>query len=293
MSLLRPIKFLPEGREGSGLLPWVIAVMVFLCSLATAMTLGLNDALAGWSADLERQLTVQVVADDPAERQRQAEAATALLRTTPGVESARMLTPREIEGLLEPWLGAGNVTDDLPVPLMVEVRIEPGRQLNTAALAARLEDVAKGARIDDHEQWIGRLLDLTATLRLIATAIVGMIILTTIAIVAFGTRAGLASHRDSVKIMHLMGADDGTIAGEFQYRYLLHGLKGGAAGLLIAAITLAGLANLVQQIEGGLLPEITLDLIDVAVLIALPLGGALLTMLTARLTVTRELARML
>lgn len=287
-----PVRFLPPGREGGGVLPWVIAVMMYLCALAAAAGIALNGALTEWSGDLTNRITVQITHADAAERARQTEAALARLADTPGVASARALTDPEVAALLEPWLGSGNVTDDLPVPTLIDVMLDRDRRIDLDALAAKLARVAPDAQLDNHQQWLGRLLKLSGMLEFVALSVVAMVVLSTAAIVVFGTRTGLASHRDSVEIMHLIGAEDRIIAGEFQYRYMLHGFKGGVIGVVAAGATLAGLGRLIGAVGEGLVPLVALSPMEFALLALLPFAASALTMLTARVTVRHALARM-
>jgi cell division transport system permease protein len=70
-----------------------------------------------------------------------------------------------------------------------------------------------------------------------------LLVLTAAALaVAFATRGAMAGSRDSVEVLHFVGADDDFIAREFQSRFIRLGLKGGAFGGLaaIAAIVLLG-----------------------------------------------------
>ena len=287
-----PVRFLPPGREGGGVLPWVIAVMMYLCALAAAAGIALNGALTEWSGDLTNRITVQITHADAAERARQTKAALARLADTPGVASARALADTEVADLLEPWLGSGNVTDDLPVPTLIDVVLDRDRRVDLDALAAQLAAVAPDAALDNHQQWLGRLLKLSGMLEFVAVSVVAVVVLSTAAIVVFGTRTGLASHRNSVEIMHLIGAEDRVIAGEFQYRYMLHGFKGGVIGVIAAGATLAGLGRLIGAVGEGLVPLVALSPVEFALLALLPFAASALTMLTARVTVRHALARM-
>ncbi|MCG8505234.1 MAG: cell division protein [Sphingomonadales bacterium] len=290
---LKPkVRFLPSSREGGGLLPWVIAVMMFLCALAIASGLAVFNAAEAWRSDLARNMTIQIVTADSAARDTQLAAALELLRATPGIAAARQVADDELTGLLEPWLGAGNVTDDLPVPAMISVELTPDLTVDIAALGAKLTTVAPDARLDDHQQWIGRLAGLAHGIQIAAAAIVVLIIASTVAIVMFGTRAGLASHRNSIEIMHLMGAEDRVVAEEFQYQFMLHGLKGGLIGILFTVITVSFLMGLAGALVEGLVPELALSLPQAAAIVLMPFFAAALTMITARMTVRAELARM-
>jgi cell division transport system permease protein len=284
--------FLPVRERGNRFLPVIIGVMVFLAAVAGAAALALFNATAAWSGSLARSLTVQIVQEDAATRTRETERALAVLKQTPGVERAAALAQKDLVALLEPWLGKGNVTDDLPVPAMIAVTLKEGVHVDAAALGARLKEAAPDAALDDHHQWIGNVAALARMVETAAAVSLLLIMLTTVAIVVFATKAALAVHRETVEIVHSLGARDGRIAGEFRTLFMWHGLKGSGLGLLLAAITLALFAYLANRIGGGLLPEMRLAAGQALYFVALPFLTAGLTMLTADVTVRKALRRL-
>jgi cell division transport system permease protein len=52
----------------------------------------------------------------------------------------------------------------------------------------------------------------------------------TILSVTFATKGAMAANRPIVEVLHLIGAKDGFIAGEFQRHFLWLGIKGGTIG---------------------------------------------------------------
>ena len=77
-------RLLPEGRL-AGPMPWVIAIMMFLTALAAAAGLAMGDAAHRLGGDLGRQVTVQIVAGDPALRDHETEAVQRVLGREEGV----------------------------------------------------------------------------------------------------------------------------------------------------------------------------------------------------------------
>jgi len=289
---LRGVRFLPAKGIAGGTLPWVIGVMVYLSALAGGFGFAMNNAVGAWAAGLSNSISVQIVTPEAEARERQAEAAIEVLGEVPGVRAVERVGTGETQALLEPWLGAGNVSEELPIPVLLEVTLAPGRSVDTDALAARVQRAAPDAAFDDHGRWLAQLNRLTETLRIVAGVVVGLLLAATAAIAAFGTRAGFAGHRDSIDIMHLMGAEDSTIAGEFRYRFMLQGLKGGIGGLVLGIATLLVTDRMAGELGEGLIPTLDLAALEWVALALLPGFAAALTMLAAQMTVKRELARL-
>jgi cell division transport system permease protein len=288
---------LPLARDTSSrFLPWLIAFMVYLAGLSLAAAMVLTAASSEWRQGLAGTLTVQVM---PLSGENQADGlddrlatAARLLRDTPGVASVRALPRDELWALLEPWLGSGGIAGEFPLPRLIDVRMAPGTAVDVEALEARLADRVPGVTIDDHGLWLDRLIALASAIEFIAFAIMGLICFAAVATVVFATRTGLAIHHDVIELLHLMGARDAYVAEQFQIHALGLGLKGGLLGLALTVATLLALGSLASPIEASLLPTLSLSALQWGSLVVLAALAALISMVTARFTVMRALARM-
>ncbi|MEM8785563.1 MAG: ABC transporter permease [Pseudomonadota bacterium] len=294
-SILSPERDL-SGRHQGPLL-WVVAVMCFLASLTLAAMLGVNEATERWQRGLSGSVTVQIKPQPGIDPQNQIKAAEALLAAFPGVLNVAALDRAETESLLEPWLGVGNVLSDLPVPNLIEVKIDTRSPPNLKLLAERLPASVPGAVLDDHSRWNDRLLDFAGTLQVMTFAILSLVTFATVTIVIFATRAGLSANNDIVEVLHLIGARDRFIADEFQRHFLWMGLKAGALGAIACVLILLMIARLTGSTwgaaESDILPSLALSPGLYFSLILVPVGASLVAMMTARLTVLRIIARIL
>lgn len=289
-----PVKFLPDekSQEATRLLPYVMAVMVYLSALALMGSLLLHRGFDQWSGSLNNRLTVQITEENADRRDKITQDTIKLLQQTPGIETVHKLEPGEIEQLLEPWLGEGNVTDDLPVPDMLDVTVSRALSLNLDALRSQLNRLSPNIHLDDHQQWLGRFLRLMDMVEYTALGILLLVIMATIAIVIFGTKAGMAEHREIIAIMHHLGTRDSMIARAYQDRFMKYGLKGGIMGLFLAFVTVMGLIYLSRDLASGMVTIPDLPLFEIITLLVVPIVAALISMLTARFTVLRDLGRM-
>ena len=286
----------PLERDASGrFLPWLIAFMVYLAALSLASVMAAHKITARWDQGLSARLTVQVPPPDPAVGREDmaghvAEVQASLL-ATPGIADAEVLPEERIEALLRPWLGDGVLDDNLPLPALIAVETDRGTPLDLGALAVRLERVAPGATIDDHQQWLGNVLDLAETIETVAAMVVLAVSFCAVITVIFVTRTGLAIHRQVIELLHLIGAQDSYIARQFQGHALRLGLVGGAMGLVLALFTVILIGYLLERTQSGLLPSLTLSAGQVLVLLSLPVATGAVAMITARLTVLLNLTR--
>lgn len=290
---------LPLDRDPTGrFLPWLVALMVYLAALALVCAMVMNKMVERWDTGLSGSITVQIPPKqgDPTEAGAAADASLdaviEILLATPGVISAEVLEPDEIVRLLEPWLGAGASYGDLPLPELIAVGIDRSAAPDFEELSRRLAQAAPGTILDDHQSWLGQLLDLARTIELVAALVVILVGASAVTMVVFATRMGLAIHGRVIELLHLIGAQDSYVAREFEMHSLKLALRGGVFGLALAVITVLLVERLFERMEAALLPDLSLVPGEWALLALLPLVIAGIAMLTARLTVLGTLGRM-
>jgi cell division transport system permease protein len=285
---------LPLDRDAlSRYLPWLIAFMVYMAVLALAGILVLGALARHWDSDVSGTMTVQIPpTGSAADDEKRVRAAVELLHGEPAIVHAEAITEGRLMALLEPWLGTSEMNADLPLPRLVDVEIEPGADVDMAGLARRLDTAVPGATLDDHGIWLDRLVRLVHSVEALTALVLALMGSATIGTVVFTTRTGLAIHHDVIEVLHIIGAHDGYIARQFAQRALSLGLRGGLIGLALAVPTLLGIGSLARRMEAGIMPNLTLAPAHWLVIAGLPLLAAAIAMLTARLTVTRTLARM-
>ncbi len=287
----------PLARDASArFLPVLVGFMVYLAVLALTSALVMDRIADRWDQGLAGRLTVQVppqATDDEArDLDKGIERILAVLTATPGVETVKPLDDAEISGLLSPWLGEGVMDQGLPLPGLVAVTFARDNPPDLSRLAARLDEAVPGTLIDDHQRWLGSLLDLAGTIEFLALMMVFAVGLTGIVAVVFVTRTGLAIHRQVIELLHLIGAQDSYVARQFQLHALKLGFGGGMIGFLLAVLTILLFGHFLSRVETALIPSLSLGTLDWVTLALVPFVAAGVAMVTARLTVLRTLSRL-
>jgi cell division transport system permease protein len=277
-------------------MPWVIAIMIALTVIAAGAGLALNNLAGNARAEIAGGLTVQIVEGRPAERERQAEVAVALLSNRADVAEVRRVPDAELAVLLEPWLGQQQIAEDdaIPVPALLDVRlvgaITPGR---LEALRGALVEAAPSARLDAQAGWLAPVFEAVVSLQWLAVGLIVLLAATSAAAVWLAARSALGSNRETIEVIHLLGGTDRQIARIFQRSIGIDAALGGAAGLALGLAALALFGRQFAQLGSGMVAGGELGGIDWALLAAIPLIGIVLAMLTARITVLAALRRML
>lgn len=281
-------RLLPEGRL-EGPMPWVIAVMMCLTTIATAAGLALAGGTERVGLAADRTLSVQLMIADPVARAAEAGRLAARLRALPGVAQARPVSEAEVASLLEPWLGPDLAEADLPLPGLIDVALAPDAE--PEQVAAAISRLSPRAVVESHAAALKPLTDLADALALLALALVGLMAAATAAVVALAARAALDTHRQTIDLMHLIGAEDAQIARLFQRRFALDALLGGLIGLAAGIAMLLAVGDRMARVGSELLGAAEVGAGGWLAIVLLPAGATALAMVTARLTVLRALER--
>lgn len=290
----RAAQLVPQARL-AGPMPWVIAIMIALTTIAAAGGLALTNLANAARAELRGGLTVQIVEADREERDRQAGLAVGLLSRIPAVENVRRIPDEELAGLVEPWLGEmGVVGEDVPVPALIDVRLSGAvseqrlRQLRDA-----LATSAPAARVDAQASWLRPVFSAISSLQWLALGLIVLLAATSAAAVWLASRSALGSNRGTIEIVHLLGGTDSQIARIFQRSVGFDAVLGGTVGLALGLVAVLLLGRQFAELGSGMIAGGGLHGADWLLIAAIPLVGVAIAMLTARLTVLAALRKML
>lgn len=274
----------------------LVTIMAFLSCLTVGSVVLIQKSAVGWSADVGRELTIELRAVPGEVMDSNVRTAISLAESVPGVGHARALSQKEVENLLAPWLGQGLDLGALTLPQLIVVEIAEPKDLDLALLKKTISSIP-GASLDTHAAWRQQLNVMAGTIVVSGLLVLGLILVATILAVVFATRGTMASSREIVDVLHFIGASNSFIANEFQRRFLTIGMTGGLIGGLMALVfffmtglvasTVLPSASSAQL--GALFGRFALGLDGIfAILIIVPVVGGL-TALTSRLTVRRFL----
>ena len=284
---------LPLRRDtASRFVLWLVMVLVFMAALAVTVNSYIGVLLNDWNQSVTGTLTVQIPMAEGGDKVTQAAVnkVVDVLKRHPGVSSAEALPRAKIASLLKPWLGDGAIVDDLPLPALIDVELRDDTPEALAAISASIKPAAPDAVIDDHRVWLNRVMSLAQGFSVLALTIMVLVTGALGLTIVFATRASLAEFAQVIEILHVVGAKDRYVAGQFARRALVQGIVGGAAGLALYAPALALVAWLANRVDPEILPNATLPMSHWLALAVLPLAAGLLAMITANMTVRRTLS---
>ena len=283
----------PRATMAGRALTLVVAIMSFLACLTVGALTLVHDATRSWQSEVAKQVTIQVMPVDGQSMEERLDRAVLIANSWGGVTRVAPLSDAQTRALLEPWLGRGLDITELPVPRLIAVEVSDLQAFDADRYGQELAQLVDGAVLDDHQQWTDRLSTM-ASAAIVIGVLVLILVLTAMALsVVFATRSAMAANKDVVEVLHLVGAENSFIAGEFQRHFLVLGLKGGLVGglgailaLLLAAFLTsttrgAAISEQVTALSGGLSvgPESVIGALGVIFLVTI------VTALTSRVTV--------
>ena len=206
-----------------GTWPWSALGTAMVCLLAALTLIGAGAADRGASgAAAELGLTVTVVVrprvdeTGPAAAARAAEA----LAQVDGVAEARSLPQAEAEALLRRWTDAP-LPPGLPLPMLVEARLEPAAPASAVSLGRALADAGLDARVDAPDAWQGPLRRGALILRAVVLALGAVALIAAAAAGAAGAGAALTRGRAELEALARLGAEPAWLTRAAQKRSIV------------------------------------------------------------------------
>ncbi len=288
-------KDIPLDVDGSTkILPWIIAFMVYIASLAMSGAMILSDVAQVWSQGLTGNLTIQLPVTEKQTEisiNNRVNKVIKAVENMQGIKTIKLISQDEVKKLLEPWLGQNIDPSNLPIPRLVTIAMEDNI-VDLNELRRRLIAVIPDIVIDDHQLWREHMVSLMQALQLVAMAIVFIVAMAAVIIVIFATKGGLATHRGVIELLHLIGAQDDYIANQFQRHSSYNAFRGAIFGIFFAMITIISLAYIANQLTNNILDLFIMNIWQWFSLAIIPFITALIAMFSARRTVMATLKQM-
>ncbi|MGD9665154.1 MAG: cell division protein FtsX [Novosphingobium sp.] len=290
-------QLLPQARLG-GPMPWVIAIMIMLTTVAAAGGLALSNVAGAARGAVSGAVTVQIVNASIPARNRQAEAALAVLRDMPQVASAQRVPDKELEELLKPWMGdvatGDSASDPIAIPALIDVTLRGAASDKAlSAIQSRLASVAPSALVDAQSRWLQPVFAAIRSLQWLSLALIALLALAGLAAVWLAARSALGSNRETIEIIHHLGGTDAQIAGIFQRSVTLDAAIGAVVGVVLGLATVLILGQQFAELGSGMVSQGSLGWLDWLAIALVPIFGIVLAGMTARFTVMVALRRML
>jgi cell division transport system permease protein len=229
----------PQAVAGNALV-LVIAIMTFLSCLTLGAVTLVGDSAETWQTQISREATIQIRPSEGLDMEAALAKAAEIAGGFTGVRSTTIVDRAATARLLEPWLGTGLDLDELPVPRLVTITIDPASPPDFASMRQAIAAQIPQASLDDHRNWVDRLVAMANTTVMIGAGVLALRLSASVLTVVFASRGAMAGSGHIIEVLHFVGAEARFIASQFRRHFLLTGMKGAAAGGLLAAVIFLG-----------------------------------------------------
>jgi cell division transport system permease protein len=275
---------LPLAQTAPGrVLPWLAGGLVYAAVVMLGIAIMADRALLA-IRERAQLVTVSLPLSDDAD----VGAALDVLYRDRSVIAAAPLSDAELRALIAPWLGETRA-GELPLPAMIDVRLDPLGKPNLTALQDALSEVVPGATLasdaalPDGAEQVATLVRGWSSLLLVVALSAALLAIGAI------TRQSLGLCREAVLLLRSMGASPGYQAAQFERHALASALRGGAGGFGLAVLTVGGLLHSSRQVALADALALGLRPLDWALLASMAATSLLLTVAVVRATADWQL----
>ncbi|MBP5697942.1 MAG: hypothetical protein J6W96_00250 [Alphaproteobacteria bacterium] len=271
----------------------IVAVSVFLFAITLAGVLGINTMFENSKKQVVSNFTVQLLPlPDHEASQKDLSNVVSFLERYQDVTEVTVLDKDDLHALLRPWLGNNVDIDLLPIPKLLDVKIDNARNFDYKELGVRLSEISPQASINDHNLWLARLLRFINSLKMLAVTVLIMVAVAVMAAIIYAVKTGLNVHREIIGILHIMGATDEYIAMNYVKQISQMTMLAGIIGTVLAVPAIMLVGNMAKGIEAGIFNSVTFSMENWLIILVMPMVCTIITAFTAYVTVVRTLRSM-
>ena len=269
-------------------------ILMILAFLATLSLLSIKSSFStakAWRAELQNTLTVQVLPQADVQMSVTVAQVESILSNYDAIYEVSVLPDDYAKSLLTPWIGETPLPDDIGLPALLSVKLNPNNKLDIKALNAVFVEENISANIDDHQQWESEFKKSVIGVQTLAILAFLLIFAAIMTAVIFATRSGLTGRRMLIDVLHQIGAAPKYTAQLFSRRYALTGAKAGAIGAVAALVVLLILGLVTAGAAGSMkfIPDIRSGPENILLAALIPLAMAIIAGVSAWRTVLKTL----
>jgi cell division transport system permease protein len=288
----------PPGSVAGRSLTMVIAIMCFLASLTAGGVYLIIQSANTWMRNIANEMTVQIQVRPGEDGEKKVAEIAAFLTGQIGVDRVTPYTKEQSIELVEPWLGSSDVLKNFSIPRLVAVEIDRDNPPDMSTLGKVIQAKFPGALLDDHRLWKQQIQTVTQMLAISGLTIIVLMAAATIAIIVAAARSALASNREIVEVLNLVGAEERFIARQFEVHFLKVGVRAGIFGASLAGLVFVMIPYAGEMLGGSVATDAeirrlvgagTLDIWGYLLLVIVVVVVAAICQMTSRVGVRRIL----
>lgn len=287
------VPLLPKRGPQSRPLFVILTVMAFLTALTLVISAISYRSVQDWKSHIERTASLYITNFGSEERQALATRSLQILQSQNFIEQSQIVSETRAKALLQPWLGNVTLPADLPMPILISLKIKQYNPQNLQHIIRTLDDANINARITDNRQWGEKIEQTGRTLQIAILTILILVIASTVATTMFATQFGLIYHGKIISVLTQIGTQHNYIVRLFFRQFFIAGLLSACFGTALAVMVCTAFSTFSQNLESdSLFGLFQLQTGDILHIIYMPLVFALFSAGIAALTCRSLLRRL-
>ena len=294
-------KEIPLDDEETSFFMYVLSsIYTYLFVIVLAIVMAVSAMAESWEKDIMGALTVQIIPVEDENKHidqektlEQQNKVLQFMENVSGVKSVRILSSEDIEKLMTPWLGNKVDISELPIPALLDVGLKDDGSINYDEVTRGLKQITPNASIDNHRLWLNRLLIFASSLKHTALLVLLMVAGICALSIYYSTRTSLWINRESLEILHVVGAPDKYIAKQYALNYAKIGFFSGIIGLMAAVPCIILVGKYGISTGSGLINGAKLSVFAWILIMMTPLISSAYSMVTSYFTVRKSLEKMI
>lgn len=273
------------------IIPYVVALMVYLASIFLIAGVHINAGLTGWSASHKSTLSVKIKVANK-EYEKTLDRTKNILKEVEEIKELRIISKNRMQQVLKKWTGTNIHYVQLDLPIWIDVEFRRNKNITADVLQNMLEKELENVKVYDQSKWLGGSVHFMWNIKMFAFLMVLMILLVTIAVTGLAARIGLKLHQNIIDLLHSIGAEDDYIAKQFASNTFLITLRGTFIGVVFAWLTILLTRDLITNIDSRFLEYLHNDNINLLLLGVVMLITIVSSVFSVKVTVMRTLSKM-
>jgi len=202
----------------------VLAIMAFIAGMALLFSRATLRLSGDWQTQLSQSMTVHAIGSDA---------------------KVSIVSQDEANALIRPWIGNLDLPETLTLPGLISIEGSEGAALpEPRALAQTLSQSGLIVVVDDHSRWSDQIKGTARSLVLAGSALLTLLLIASVSVNLFATRAAMAAQRSIIAVLAQVGATDNFIIKLFIGQAGKRSAIGSAIGLIFLWILWAILSGL-------------------------------------------------
>jgi cell division transport system permease protein len=287
-------------KSGSLQLFILIILMTLLAVIISSIHLSLFKTVDNWRSLIEYQASIEIPAlqadgttiSDAQSIQNQKRVIDLLVNSAIA-HNVSLMGQSEVAGLLKPWLGQDSqILDSLEMPTIINFKVTSEDNASLEQLAARIQKIIPRARLQTHQNWLDKFLDIMRGVHSLGVLILIITLATTIFVISGAVRARMSIYKEELYLLHIMGATDQFILKQFVLYLSRISIPACFSGYLIAVLILSLLSLTLLKADIQFLPSFTFDQDQFLMLLLVPIVICSIALFIGCRTVLNEMRKM-